>query len=240
MRARRSPACGSSRSRGLGEAIAKNARKGDQLILAGADSRQQLDRQGGGKTIRLFLRRPGLSIRCAGQGETRGTRPARGPRDRCAGDRDLSALNYRRSIGKRNSDMHHPCSQSLSLARVAVPSLLLVAALVRRPISSMAQSASPFMTGASALQTNILAWLTPVAIILVMVLGGMAMANRHVVGVVHRRNSRNCHCVWRAANRHLGSRNVRRLGAYRERITCGTLCRPAVRRARRARRCDGV
>ena len=38
--------------------------------------------------------------------------------------------------------------------------------------------ASPFMTGATALQSNILAWLTPVAIILVMVLGGMAMANR--------------------------------------------------------------
>jgi type IV secretion system protein VirB2 len=38
--------------------------------------------------------------------------------------------------------------------------------------------ASPFLTGANALQTNILAWLTPVAIILVMVLGGMAMANR--------------------------------------------------------------
>lgn len=38
--------------------------------------------------------------------------------------------------------------------------------------------ASPFMTGATALQTNILAWLTPVAIILIMVLGGMAMAAR--------------------------------------------------------------
>jgi type IV secretion system protein VirB2 len=38
--------------------------------------------------------------------------------------------------------------------------------------------ASPFLTGASSLQTNILAWLTPVAIILVMILGGMAMANR--------------------------------------------------------------
>lgn len=37
---------------------------------------------------------------------------------------------------------------------------------------------SPFMTGATALQTNILAWLTPVAIILVMGLGAMAMANR--------------------------------------------------------------
>lgn len=37
---------------------------------------------------------------------------------------------------------------------------------------------SPFLTGATALQSNILAWLTPIAIILVMVLGGMAMANR--------------------------------------------------------------
>jgi len=41
-----------------------------------------------------------------------------------------------------------------------------------------AQATSPFMTGATALQTNILAWLTPIAIILVMVLGAMAMANR--------------------------------------------------------------
>jgi type IV secretion system protein VirB2 len=38
--------------------------------------------------------------------------------------------------------------------------------------------ASPFLTGATALESNILAWLTPVAIILVMALGGMAMANR--------------------------------------------------------------
>ncbi|SRR5258708_37166033 len=38
--------------------------------------------------------------------------------------------------------------------------------------------ASPFLTGATALQSNILAWLTPVAIILVMALGAMAMANR--------------------------------------------------------------
>jgi type IV secretion system protein VirB2 len=45
------------------------------------------------------------------------------------------------------------------------------------PQLALAQ-ASPFMTGATALQTNILAWLTPVAIILVMVLGAMAMANR--------------------------------------------------------------
>ena len=37
---------------------------------------------------------------------------------------------------------------------------------------------SPFLTGANSIQTNVLAWLTPVAIILVMVLGAMAMANR--------------------------------------------------------------
>ncbi len=37
---------------------------------------------------------------------------------------------------------------------------------------------SPFMTGANSLQTNILAWLTPIAVILVMALGAMAMANR--------------------------------------------------------------
>ena len=45
------------------------------------------------------------------------------------------------------------------------------------PAAAFAQ-ASPFLTGANALQANILAWLTPIAIILVMVLGAMAMANR--------------------------------------------------------------
>lgn len=54
-------------------------------------------------------------------------------------------------------------------------SLLIVLLLI--PELALAQ-ASPFMTGATALQTNILAWLTPVAVILVMVLGAMAMANR--------------------------------------------------------------
>ncbi|HEY3730775.1 MAG TPA: TrbC/VirB2 family protein [Steroidobacteraceae bacterium] len=38
--------------------------------------------------------------------------------------------------------------------------------------------ASPFLTGATALQNNILAWLTPIAVILVMALGAMAMAGR--------------------------------------------------------------
>jgi type IV secretion system protein VirB2 len=54
---------------------------------------------------------------------------------------------------------------------------VLVVALLCLPAVALAQT-SPFMTGASALQTNILAWLTPVAVILVMVLGAMAMANR--------------------------------------------------------------
>ena len=50
--------------------------------------------------------------------------------------------------------------------------------IVLAPNLALAQAASPFLTGATALQTNILAWLTPIAIILVMVLGAMAMANR--------------------------------------------------------------
>ncbi len=72
--------------------------------------------------------------------------------------------------------MHHPFTLRLKPIRLAMSSLLLVI-VVCAPELSFAQ-ASPFMTGAAALQTNILAWLTPVAIILIMVLGGMAMANR--------------------------------------------------------------
>ncbi|MGH8290551.1 MAG: TrbC/VirB2 family protein [Steroidobacteraceae bacterium] len=56
--------------------------------------------------------------------------------------------------------------------------LLTLTVLVAAPDLALAQSTSPFMTGATALQTNILDWLTPIAIILVMVLGAMAMANR--------------------------------------------------------------
>jgi len=74
--------------------------------------------------------------------------------------------------------MHYPCAQRLRLKHLALPSILFAVALCA-PDQTMAQGqASPFMTGATSLQTNILAWLTPVAIILVMVLGGMAMANR--------------------------------------------------------------
>jgi len=56
--------------------------------------------------------------------------------------------------------------------------LCLTVALTAAPALSVAQATSPFLTGATALQTNILAWLTPLAIILVMGLGAMAMANR--------------------------------------------------------------
>jgi type IV secretion system protein VirB2 len=45
------------------------------------------------------------------------------------------------------------------------------------PVLALAQ-ASPFETGATALQTNLLTLLTPVAIILVIVLGIAAMVNR--------------------------------------------------------------
>jgi hypothetical protein len=61
-------------------------------------------------------------------------------------------------------------------AAARLRSLLAVIALLL-PDLAVAQ-ASPFLTGANALQTNILAWLTPIAVILVMVLGAMAMANR--------------------------------------------------------------
>jgi type IV secretion system protein VirB2 len=72
--------------------------------------------------------------------------------------------------------MHHPQSSRTADSRNALLGALLIA-MMCVPGAVFAQ-ASPFMTGATALQSNILAWLTPVAIILVMVLGGMAMANR--------------------------------------------------------------
>jgi len=60
-------------------------------------------------------------------------------------------------------------------ARAVSAGLLLIAFSLSEPASAQA---SPFMTGATALQNNILAWLTPIAVILVMALGAMAMANR--------------------------------------------------------------
>lgn len=62
-------------------------------------------------------------------------------------------------------------------SRAAAALALTLAGVLYLPQPLFAQ-ASPFLTGATALETNILAWLTPIAVILVMVLGGMAMANR--------------------------------------------------------------
>jgi type IV secretion system protein VirB2 len=72
--------------------------------------------------------------------------------------------------------VHHFRPHRSGLPQILLPSLLVIFAIGTTDLA-MAQ-ASPFMTGATSLQTNLLAWLTPVAIILVMVLGGMAMANR--------------------------------------------------------------
>ncbi len=66
-------------------------------------------------------------------------------------------------------------TNSFAIRSVARPASLIATAML--PGLAAAQS-SPFLTGATALQTNILAWLTPIAVILVMVLGAMAMANR--------------------------------------------------------------
>jgi type IV secretion system protein VirB2 len=61
--------------------------------------------------------------------------------------------------------------------RETMISMAAFATAATTPNLALAQ-ASPFLTGATALQTNIIAWLTPIAVILIMVLGGMAMANR--------------------------------------------------------------
>jgi len=64
----------------------------------------------------------------------------------------------------------------VGLSRTAIL-VFAFAVTVVTPNRALAQ-ASPFLTGATALQTNFIAWLTPIAVILIMVLGGMAMANR--------------------------------------------------------------
>ena len=57
------------------------------------------------------------------------------------------------------------------------PNWLVPAGALLLPQLVLAQT-SPFLTGATALQSNLLAWLTPIAIILVMIAGGLAMAGR--------------------------------------------------------------
>ncbi len=58
---------------------------------------------------------------------------------------------------------------------VRVP--LVLACALMLPVAVWAQT-SPFQTGATALQTNILALMTPVAVILIMVLGIVAATGR--------------------------------------------------------------
>ncbi len=65
----------------------------------------------------------------------------------------------------------------ISRRRYAAASSSLCAGLLMFSTLAFAQ-ASPFQTGATALETNLLAILTPVAVILVIGLGIMAMANR--------------------------------------------------------------
>jgi hypothetical protein len=59
--------------------------------------------------------------------------------------------------------VHHPCPFRFCLQQLLLP-LWLAVLLLGAPDLAMAQ-ASPFLTGATSLQTNLLAWLTPVAII---------------------------------------------------------------------------
>jgi hypothetical protein len=75
------------------------------------------------------------------------------------------------------NDLTAPASRAPGHLRGRALLLGLVLLAASHLVLAQAQG-SPFMTGATSLQTNILAWLTPIAVILVMVLGAMAMANR--------------------------------------------------------------
>jgi type IV secretion system protein VirB2 len=167
----------------LGDAIAKNALKGDQLIVqAQIRANNWTDRDGEKQYDHSFVV----------QGFRFGA-PGRAKREELAARRDERTPSGRwkpKSNGARRSfrfltdqpGKGFPSCSRRSFARAAagIPVTCSgVAAFWSSAFRCFAWAqASPFMTGATALQTNILAWLTPVAIILVMVLGGMAMANR--------------------------------------------------------------
>jgi len=85
----------------------------------------------------------------------------------------LLGLRFQSEI-TRNTTMSPLNIAALRRTRMAIG---IVAATLDAPTVAMAQS-SPFLTGATALQSNIISWLTPIAVILIMALGGMAMANR--------------------------------------------------------------
>ena len=120
--------------------------------------------------------------------------------------------------------MHHPRPDDRSGHASRSPPCCFCSRHLR-PSLSWAQT-SPFMTGATALQTNIIAWLTPVAIILIMVLGGMAMANRMSWGWCLGAILGNSDRLRSAANRHLGARDVRSLGGRHERTQSRTRSGP--------------
>ena len=87
---------------GLGEAIAKNARKGDQLIVQAQIRSNNWTDQEGEKQIRPFIRRAELPLWRSGQSKARGIgRAARGERNRRARDGDLK---YRGSSRTRPPD----------------------------------------------------------------------------------------------------------------------------------------
>ena len=80
------------------------------------------------------------------------------------------------SPGKNIGDVTVTNTRNASSTRMAV-AIVLCVAMLAIPDITFAQE-SPFLTGAESLQSNILAWATPIAVILVMVLGFMAMSNR--------------------------------------------------------------
>jgi type IV secretory pathway TraG/TraD family ATPase VirD4 len=98
--------------------------------------------------------------------------------------------------------------------------MAIVAAVLGVPNLATAQS-SPFLTGATALQTNIIGWLTPIAVILIMVLGGMAMANRIVENcgntLILRCSASEGGGTSRFASRLVGEREVLRTTVSRSR-----------------------
>src|SRR5476649_992026 len=110
----------------------------------------------------------------------------------------------------------------LNLVACSQATLLIsfIAASVAMPNLASAQ-ASPFLTGATALQSNILAWLTPIAVILIMVLGGMAMANRIVENcgntLILRCSASEGGGTSRFASRLIGEREVLRTTESRSR-----------------------
>jgi len=90
------------------------------------------------------------------------------------------------------------------------------------------RGSSPFTTGATAASTNLLAILTPIAVVAVMALGAAAWFNKiswgwavaGIVGILPR--------VRRAADRHVDPRHVRRLTQVSEEQPMGSARIPSL------------